>query len=157
MTMVTQELMHRGLPFEILAHGSSASAFAEARELGVEAEETLKTVVVDTDGHHALVVVPASRRVDMHRVEDALGDHRAHLATEDELQRDFPDVELGAFPPMGSIVGVETLVDPHVFDHETIVFAAGTRTESVKMRTADLFREEPVVMAPLVKEPEEEA
>jgi hypothetical protein len=35
--------------------------------------------------------------------------------------------------------------------HDTIVFAAGSQTESVKVRTADLFREEPVTVAPLIR------
>jgi len=35
--------------------------------------------------------------------------------------------------------------------HDTVVFAAGTQTESVKVRTEDLFRNEPVTTAPLTR------
>jgi hypothetical protein len=35
--------------------------------------------------------------------------------------------------------------------HETLVFAAGTQTESVKVQSADLFRNEPVTVAPLTR------
>ena len=42
-------------------------------------------------------------------------------------------------------------VDPEVMRHETLVFAAGTQTESVKVQSADLFRNEPVTVAPLTR------
>jgi hypothetical protein len=39
--------------------------------------------------------------------------------------------------------------------HDTVVFAAGSQTESVKIRTEDLFRGEPMTVAPLSRHPEE--
>jgi hypothetical protein len=38
--------------------------------------------------------------------------------------------------------------------HETVVFAAGRQTESVKVRTEDLFRDEPVTIVALTLQPE---
>jgi prolyl-tRNA editing enzyme YbaK/EbsC (Cys-tRNA(Pro) deacylase) len=35
-------------------------------------------------------------------------------------------------PPLGSLLGVPLVVDPEVLDHEVVVFAAGTETESVR-------------------------
>ena len=54
-------------------------------------------------------------------------------------------------PPLGSLHGAPTYVDPEVMQHDTVVFAAGTQTESVKVRTEDLFRNEPVTTAPLTR------
>jgi methyl coenzyme M reductase subunit C-like uncharacterized protein (methanogenesis marker protein 7) len=45
-------------------------------------------------------------------------------------------------------------VDPEVMEHDTIVFAAGSRTESVKAHTKDIFRDEQVTL-PLTRHPEE--
>jgi len=157
MSVVTKYLEQRGISFEVIPHQRAFTSVDEARTMGVEADEVLKTVVVDTSSRHALAVVPGSRRLDMHRVREAVGDQHAHLATEDELARDFPRFELGAFPPLGSLLGVETFVDPEVSQHETVVFAAGTQTESVRLKTADLFRDEKVHYAPLVREPGEDS
>jgi prolyl-tRNA editing enzyme YbaK/EbsC (Cys-tRNA(Pro) deacylase) len=55
-----------------------------------------------------------------------------------------------------SLIGARMLVDPEVLQHEEVVFAAGRRTGSVKVRTADLFRDEPHAVAPLTRHPEEE-
>jgi prolyl-tRNA editing enzyme YbaK/EbsC (Cys-tRNA(Pro) deacylase) len=45
-------------------------------------------------------------------------------------------------------------VDPEVLGHDTVAFAAGTQTESIKMRTRDLFGGDRVTTVPLVKHPE---
>jgi len=154
MSVVTEYLESRGVRFEVIEHPRAYTSVAEAKALGIDADEVLKTVVVDTGGEHVLAVVPGSRRLDMALVKDALGDKHAHLATEDELQGDFNQFELGAIPPLGSLLRANTYVDPEVLRHETVVFAAGRQTESVKVRTHDLFKDEPVRYVPLAKEPE---
>jgi hypothetical protein len=49
-------------------------------------------------------------------------------------------------------------VDPEVLQHETVVFAAGSQTESVKLRTVDLFQfqQEQVTSAPLTRQADED-
>jgi prolyl-tRNA editing enzyme YbaK/EbsC (Cys-tRNA(Pro) deacylase) len=37
------------------------------------------------------------------------------------------------------VVGAHVYVDPEVMGHDSVVFAAGSQTESVKIRTEDLF------------------
>src|SRR5207248_10096484 len=78
-------------------------------------------------------------------------DRHVRLATEQELLRDFPDFELGALPPLGSLLGAPLYVDQEVLQHETVVFAAGSQTESVQIRTADLLQHEQVTALPLIK------
>jgi hypothetical protein len=58
---------------------------------------------------------------------------------EEKLGRDFPDYQLGALPPLRALVGANVYVDPEVLGHDTVVFAAGIQTESVKMQTQELF------------------
>jgi prolyl-tRNA editing enzyme YbaK/EbsC (Cys-tRNA(Pro) deacylase) len=84
----------------------------EARALGIEVGEVLKTLAVRTGSGYALVVIPASRRLDLHLAREALGDNRARLASEEELGRDFPDYELGAPPPLGALLDAPVYVDP---------------------------------------------
>lgn len=144
MSAVTEYLQRRGIAFEAIEHAQSFTTIAEAIALGIDADEVLKTVVLDTRNGHALAVVPGTRRLDMHRLREATEDPHVHLASEDELQRDFPELELGAMPPIGSMLHAPMYVDPSVREHETVVFAAGTQTESVKLRTEDLFRDEDV-------------
>jgi Ala-tRNA(Pro) deacylase len=151
MSLVTDYLTERGVELEVVPHRRAFTSLQEARAVGVAADEVVKTVALWTGGKYALAVVPASRRLDLRLVREALEDPAARLATEAELVADFPGYELGALPPLGSLLGVPLLVDPAVLDHEVVVFAAGTEVESVQAVTAALFRDEPVAVLPLTR------
>jgi Ala-tRNA(Pro) deacylase len=151
MSLVTEHLAERGVAFEVVPHRRTFTSLQEARELGMAAEEVLKTVALWTGGKYVLAVVPASRRLDLRRVREALEDPDARLATEADLAADFPGYELGALPPLGSLLGVPLLVDPEVLEQELVVFAAGLETESVQVVAADLLRDEPLGVLPLTR------
>jgi Ala-tRNA(Pro) deacylase len=153
MSVVTEHLQQQGIAFELIPHRQAYTSIEEARALGVDAGEVLKTLAVRTSSGYALVVIPASHRLDLHLVRDALGDRHARLASEEELGRDFADYQLGALPPLGALVGASVYVDPGVLRHDTVAFAAGTQTESVKLRTQELFGGEQSATVPLVRRP----
>jgi prolyl-tRNA editing enzyme YbaK/EbsC (Cys-tRNA(Pro) deacylase) len=79
------------------------------------------------------------RRLDLQLARAALADNQARLATEDELGRDFAGYQLGALPPLGTLLDVTVHVVPEVLGHATVAFAAGSQTESIEMRTGELF------------------
>ena len=145
MMQVTEHLQTHGVPFVPIAHQQAYTSIDEARALGIEASEVVKTVAVRVAGGYALMAILATCRLDMHLVQEAVGDRHVRLATEQELLRDFPDFELGA--PL--------YVDQEVLQHETVVFAAGSQTESVQLKTADLLQHERVTAVPLIKQSEE--
>jgi Ala-tRNA(Pro) deacylase len=151
MSLVTDYLTERGVGFEVLPHRRAFTSLQEAREVGVAADEVLKTVALWTGGRYVLGVVPASRRLDLRLVREALEDSATRLATEAELVADFPGYELGALPPLGSLLGVPLLVDPEVLGHQTVLFAAGTETESIRVRAGELFRDEPLTLRQLTR------
>lgn len=151
MTTVMESLTERHVPFEVIEHPRAFTSVAEALSMGVSADDVLKALLVDTDRGHVLVVVPGAARVDMQRLRHAVGDPHAHLATEAEIEEDLPDVDLGALPPLGSLFAIPTYVDPEVLRHDTVVFAAGSQERSIKARVDDVFREEPIEVAPMVR------
>jgi Ala-tRNA(Pro) deacylase len=152
MSVVTEHLEQRGSAFELLPHRQADTSTDEARALGIDAGEVLKTLAVRTGPGYALMVIPASRRLDLHLVRDALADHQARLASEEELGRDFPGYQLGALPPLGALLGSQLFLDPEVLEHDLVVFAAGSQTESVRMGTRELFASEQLTTVPLVKQ-----
>lgn len=151
MSLATDHLTKRGIRFEVLPHARATSAMEEARALGADAEEVVKTVVLDIGTGHALALVPASRRLDLDLVRDALDDPTAHLADERELERDFPEFELGALPPLPSLLHVPVVIDPHVLHHRTITFSAGTQRESVRTAPHRLFTGADITIAPITR------
>src|SRR6266508_2495323 len=156
MPRVREHLAGRGVEFEEISHSTAYTGIDEARAMGIEADDVAKTVVVRAGDGFVLLAVPASRRLAMRRVQSAVGDNHARLATEDEIEGAFPGFQLGALPPLGSLLDRPLYVDPELLRHDTIVFAAGTQTDSVRVRTADLFGGEPFSEAPLTRHPEGE-
>ncbi len=155
MSLTTEYLERRGVEFETISHDKAFTTIDEARALGIEGDEVVKTLLLDTQRGHVLAVIPGDRRLEMHLVADALSDKHPRLASEDEIERDLPGIELGAVPPLGGLLGLPVYVDPAVAEHETIVFAAGSQTESVRMGARHLLEEDGVTLAPIAADPSE--
>ena len=79
MTQVTEHLQTHGVPFEAIAHQQAYTSIAEARALGIDASEVLKTVAMRVASGYALMAVPATGRLDMHLVQAAVGDPMSGL------------------------------------------------------------------------------
>lgn len=156
MSRVTEHLEQRGVRYGLMRHERAYTSIGEARELGMKADEVAKTILLDLDAGHAAAIIPASKRLDMRLVKDAVGDRHVRLASEEEVEHDLPGFELGALPAIPSLLGIPIYVDPELLGHGTIVFAAGSQTESVQVRTEDLFKDERFETAHLTREPEDE-
>jgi Ala-tRNA(Pro) deacylase len=137
----TRVLQSAGVSFEVLEHTGTESAIAEADVLGLSPAEVAKTVVLTTPAGYVRAVLPASDRIDLHKVRGVLGGGKhVHLATEEELARDYPEFDLGAIPPFAGHRRDPVLVDRRLAERESLVLEAGSRTESVRMQTGDLVR-----------------
>jgi Ala-tRNA(Pro) deacylase len=129
------------VPYATIPHAPAFTAQEIAAKAHVTGDVLAKTVVVKADGHDLMAVLPASRRLDMDRLHDSLPENAdVRLATEDELRESFPDCELGAMPPFGNLYGMPVLCDFSVYAHNRVAFNAGTHSELIEMRVADLVR-----------------
>jgi len=139
---VTSVLDEAGVSYELLPHAHTESALAEASALGVSPDDVAKTLVVKVPGGYTRVVLPASARLDMHKLREIHGGgrHKLHLATEEELRRDYPEFELGAVPPLGAARRDPVVVDPKVAAQNTVVIEAGSHNESLRLAAADLVQ-----------------
>jgi len=152
MSHILDYLQGRGVMFTVIPHPKTPTAVGEAHALHIPADEVVKTVVVIANYGPALMVVPASRRLDLELAAQATADPEVRLATERELEKTFPDYELGALPPLSMLLLAPMYADPAVAALETIVFAAGRQDVSVRMTARDLFGTDPVVITPLTAE-----
>jgi Ala-tRNA(Pro) deacylase len=130
-----------GVEFELLSHAHTERASDEAAALGLPPTAVAKTLVLDAPEGHVRVVLPASERIDLRKVREHVeGGKSIHLASEEELVRDYPDVELGALPPFGGASRDRVLVDVRVTEQQAVVLEAGSHDQSVRLDTADLLR-----------------
>jgi Ala-tRNA(Pro) deacylase len=130
---ITGYLEGAGLAYKLIEHDRTTSAFSEARATRHPAEQVAKTVVLRNGIVDVLAVVPASRRLDLHRVRELLGisGRGLRLATEHELAQDFPTLEVGAIPPFGPMVPTAELFDVRLLEYSRIVCPAGDHAHSV--------------------------
>jgi Ala-tRNA(Pro) deacylase len=137
---VTRLLERRDVRYEIVEHDATYSAAAEARATEADPEATAKTVALRDRDAYRLAVVPASERLDVRRAREVLGaTHHLRLASERELERDFPAFEVGAMPPFVT-AQLPEVVDLRLLRHDRIVCAGGEHRRSVRMDVLDLLR-----------------
>jgi Ala-tRNA(Pro) deacylase len=143
----------RQAEFTLSTHPKAFTAREVAAAEHLPAQEVAKAVVVFGDGAYHMVVVPASKLVDLHEVRPVLGLAQARLATEDELARLFPDCELGAMPPLGPVYGFPVYLDTTLAGQDMICFNAGSHREVLHMRTAEFRRLVSPQVVSLAREP----
>jgi prolyl-tRNA editing enzyme YbaK/EbsC (Cys-tRNA(Pro) deacylase) len=130
-----------GVAYRLIHHDAAASAGEEADALGRPRETVAKTVVLDWEGGHRLAVVPACERVSLPKVRDLIGaDRHLVLADERELERDLPDFQLGAIPPLGPLVPAAEIIDHRLLDYGHVHCPAGDREHSLVLDPEDLVR-----------------
>jgi Ala-tRNA(Pro) deacylase len=136
--------------YEVLPHARTESALAEAEALGLASTDVAKTLVVSTPEGYVRAVLPASERIDFRKLREVRGGARkkeVHLASEDDLARDYPEFDLGAVPPNGGARRDPVVVDSRLAERESVVVEAGSHEESVRIETADLLRLTDAVVA----------
>jgi len=134
---ILKYLRDQGVEFQTHSHTPAYTAQEVAAEEHVSGDMMAKAVVVWSDGQYAICALPASHKLDMEKVAEALKGKTIRLANESEMATLFPDMEVGAEPPLGQLWDLPTLVDQHLAADEEIVFQAGTHRDSVRMRYAD--------------------
>jgi Ala-tRNA(Pro) deacylase len=126
---------------EVVEHRPTFSAAAEARASGTEPREAAKTLALHDRAGYRMAVIPASHRLDMHRLRELLGaSSHLRLATEAELQRDFPMFEVGAMPPLGPMMPMPEVIDVHLLYHDRVLCAGGDHRHALRMDPRDLVR-----------------
>jgi Ala-tRNA(Pro) deacylase len=138
---VTGWLDAEGVGYDVLEHGPTYSSMDEARATGVDPGDIAKTLALHDRTGYRFAVVPAHRRVDVSRVRELLGGTtHLRLATEAELEADFPMFDTGALPPFGPAAPLPEVVDVHLLYHDRIVCAGGDHQHSVRIDPRDLLR-----------------
>jgi Ala-tRNA(Pro) deacylase len=124
-------------PFEIQHHRTTYTAHDTAVTEQIPDRMVAKVVIAVADEHLVMLVLPASSAVHMPRLRINLGARTVRLAHEYEFADRFPDCDTGAMPPFGQRYGLPVYVDRVLAANETIVFPAGTHTETIRMKYVD--------------------
>ncbi len=130
------------VPYESMAHSPTYTAQGAAAMMQISGKELAKTVVLragEKGEQTVLAVLPGPRHVKLDKMAAVVG-KPVRLATEVEFCSLFPDCELGAMPPFGSLYELPVYVDESLAKDEQIVFNAGTHRDAVRLRYEDFVR-----------------
>ncbi|HEY6880711.1 MAG TPA: YbaK/EbsC family protein [Polyangiales bacterium] len=134
MNTITDFLGRRDVCYETVPHRHTLTSRETAREAQVPGLRVAKGVLFcDDQDHYVLAVVPASRRVDAHRLGRVLGRHDLTLAGEDELALMFPDCEVGAVPAVGEAYGLRSVVDKALRGDDDVYLETGDHQHLVRI------------------------
>ncbi len=133
-------LRENQVPFQMQHHARVFTAQEVAASEHIPGKMLAKVVMALADGRLLMVVLPAPDRVDLAKLGMLLNARDVRLAQESEFAAAFPDCEVGAMPPFGNLYNLPVYVDTTLAEDETIVFQAGTHTDTMSMRYADFER-----------------
>lgn len=126
--------------FQAMTHPTAYTAQEVAAAQKVPGKQVAKVVMVLADDRVAMLVMPASYRIDFTKLRGILGAKDARLAKEEEFSGLFPDCDTGAMPPFGNLYNVPVYVDRVLTEDPEIVFQAGSHRDTLKIAYKDYAR-----------------
>lgn len=123
-----------------ITHSPAYTSQEVAASAHISGKIMAKVVVAKLDGKMAMVVVPANEHVNFGALKKATGVASADLASESEFKGRFPECEVGAMPPFGSLYDMLVYVTSDVAKHEHIIFNAGSHSELIQLSYQDFAR-----------------
>jgi Ala-tRNA(Pro) deacylase len=135
---VAEVLSRARMPYVVYRHPPAYTAQEQAAVSHIQGLSAVKVVICFADGQPVQVVVPAPYLVDLERLRLAAGAAECRLATEPEIATLYPQFEVGAAPPLGSLYGHRVFMEQCFVGDPEMVFNAGTHTESIGMHYGDL-------------------
>ena len=139
--MQTLEFLDKsGAKYEISEHRPAFTAQRMAAEEHESGKYVAKPVVCKVDDKYVMCVLPACCKVDLEALKSQLGAKSVELAEEKDLNKLFPDCDLGAEAPFGSLYDLPTIMDKALESDEHIMFQAGTHEKAVRMSMEDYLK-----------------
>jgi Ala-tRNA(Pro) deacylase len=134
---VSKRLAEYDVPYDVMGHTHTATSAESASVAHVPGKLLAKSVVLEDGEGYLMVVLPASRRLDLGELQRQLN-RSLELASEYELGNLFSDCEIGALPAIGPAYGMETLVDDAIAEQPEIYFEAGDHEQLIHV-SAEVF------------------
>lgn len=131
-------LKRERMPYLVFRHPPAYTAQETAAVSHVPGRSAVKVVICLADGQPVQAVLPAHYLVDLERLRTLAGAEALRLASETEIAALYPDFEVGAVPPFGTLYGHRVFVEQCFVGEPEMVFNAGTHTESICMHYGDL-------------------
>ena len=137
---ITEFLNAHNVQYKTIVHAATYTAQRTAEMVHIKGKALAKAVIIKLDDEMAMVVLPASRQVNLDSLKELTGVKTARLASESEFRDRFPECDTGAMPPFGNLYGMPVFVDESLKDDQEIAFNACNHNELIQMAYADFTK-----------------
>jgi len=128
------------IKYNILKHRTVYTAHDLAVTLKKKLDEVTKTIVVSTGKGHALVVLPASRYLDLDKLKKLLKVKKIELITEKAMAKIFK-IKPGAMVPFGQLSGdINVHIDKALMKSKKLITQAGDFENSFHLKVQDFLK-----------------
>jgi len=124
--------------YDVVFHPYTESSAETARAAEIPMGKLAKAVLLEDEQGYVMPILPASRRLDLEKVERKL-ERPLRLASERDASILFFDCESGAIPAMGTAYGIPTIIDDSLLGLGDIYFEGGDHVDLVHMDGAVFF------------------
>lgn len=139
--VVVHFLEHQKAPYELIEHADTFAAADEARATDSSPARMAKTVLLHDHWGFRAAVIPASERLDLHKARALLGaSDRLRLASEEEIEREFPAFEAGALPPFSALLGTPEILDTRLLAYHHVLCSGGDHRHTLKISPREIER-----------------
>ncbi len=138
--LLKQYLEQANVQYQVIPHDPATTAEGAARAANILAKHVAKAVVLKMNGGFALAVLPASDKLNLDHLKQALGTQDLTIASEDEFAPKFQDCQIGAVPPFGNLYGMHVYVSQHLREDEDIALISGRHDELIEMKYSEFER-----------------
>lgn len=143
---VKKYLDSKGVDYEELAHKTVYTAYDAAQTLKKQLKEIAKTILVEADKTHALVVLPADKKIDMEKLKKALGAKKISIPNEKVMIKVLK-IKPGTLSSFGRLHDLEVVVDKAMLGVKKAVVSTGSFTDSVFIKVKDFVQSEEARLA----------
>lgn len=135
---IKELLIKNNVTFELLEHEAvyTSEDAAKIRDTGLS--NGAKALICFADKTAILIVVPGNKKVDFKKFKTVFGIKDLSMATKEKVM-ELTGLEIGAIPPIGSVMSLKTYFDTEFKNKDLVAFNAGSHTVSVRMSAKDLI------------------
>jgi Ala-tRNA(Pro) deacylase len=138
---VTHFLDRQRAPYELIEHTNTFAALDEASAAGSAPAGMAKTVLLHDHGGFRAAVIPASECLDLHKARELLqASGHLRLASEEEIEREFPVFDAGALPPFSGLLGTPEILDTRLLAHDHVLCSGGDHRHTLKISPREIER-----------------
>lgn len=134
---LAEVLKRERMPYVTFRHPPAYTALEQAAVSHTPGRCAAKVVICFADDQPVQAVVPAHYLVDLERLRRLAGAQAIRLAQENEIATLYPEFEVGAMPPFGTLYGHRVFVEQCFVGEPEMVFNAGTHTDCLCMHYGD--------------------